>query len=59
MIAFGLAGLRLAPAAFWTLTLPELSQLVRTAAPGGDPISRGAFAALMTRYPDKEPTIHG
>lgn len=52
-MALGLGQLRLAPDLFWRLTLPELAAAARALRPAGDaPITRGALAGLMTRFPD-------
>lgn len=49
-MAFGLGTLRLAPAAFWALSLPELAHLLpRPATRAPD---RAALAALMAAHPD-------
>ncbi|OYU49045.1 MAG: hypothetical protein CFE31_06580 [Rhizobiales bacterium PAR1] len=58
MMAFGLGVLRLSSIDFWHLTIPEF----RAAARGvrgefdlAEPLPRGAFAALMQRFPDQTP----
>lgn len=55
MMAFGLGVLRLGPATFWGMTIPEF----KAAARGQrgefgvvEPITPHAFAALMQRFPD-------
>lgn len=40
-----------APAAFWRLSLKEWRALV---APGHDALTRAAFDALASRFPDEE-----
>ncbi len=54
-MALCLGSLRVSPAAFWSLTLPELSALVAGAlgeeATPPSP-SRATLAALMSRFPD-------
>ena len=52
-IGFGIGVLRLAPAAFWSMTPRELACAVRALA--GDkpaPLARAALHELMTRFPD-------
>lgn len=54
-MALGLGVLRLAPAQFWAMSLPELNAAM--AGLTGEawmesPISRHHFGALMDRYPD-------
>ncbi|WP_088348507.1 MULTISPECIES: rcc01693 family protein [Rhodomicrobium] len=54
-IAAGLGVLRLAPAAFWSMTPRELRLALRGAAglPGAaSPFARADFADLMRRFPD-------
>jgi uncharacterized phage protein (TIGR02216 family) len=48
---FGLGLLRLAPEAFWALTLRELMALGGALRPR-DTIDRAALSALMRRWPD-------
>lgn len=49
-VGFGV--LRLTPAAFWAMTPRELAAAVAALSPGGRPLDRDGFAALMRRYPD-------
>jgi uncharacterized phage protein (TIGR02216 family) len=55
VIAAGLGLLRLAPAAFWSMTPRELEAALRgllgPAQPEA-PLPRSALAQMMTRYPD-------
>ncbi len=52
-MAFGLGVLRLAPDRFWRMTPRELALAIEgVAGPAPEPLARGAFAALMERYPD-------
>jgi uncharacterized phage protein (TIGR02216 family) len=54
-MTFGLGLLRLPPAHFWQLTLPELAAALRAhAAPATAPPARATLAALMRTYPDGE-----
>ena len=55
-MAAGLGLLRLRPADFWSMTPRELDAALRgLAGPSlaGEPLTRSALAALMSRYPDK------
>jgi uncharacterized phage protein (TIGR02216 family) len=55
MMAFGLGLLRLSPDAFWGLTFPEFraaARGLRGEAGLAEPLPRGAFTALMQRFPD-------
>ncbi len=59
-MAVGLGRLRMAPAVFWAMTLPELAAAIRGVAgraAGAGPISRPGLAALMQRYPDKPAAV--
>lgn len=49
-VGFGV--LRLSPAAFWAMTPRELAAAIDALSPGGRPLDRDGFAALMRRYPD-------
>jgi uncharacterized phage protein (TIGR02216 family) len=52
-MAFGLGVLKLSPDQFWRMTPRELAlalEGVHGRAP--EPLTRGAFAALMERFPD-------
>lgn len=49
-MALGIGRLRLTPAAFWALSLPEWRALVEPAAPRA--LDRRGFEHLMQRYPD-------
>jgi uncharacterized phage protein (TIGR02216 family) len=52
-IGFGLGILRLSPDAFWKMTPRELALAIRAVTGRtGQPFARGAFDALMTRFPD-------
>ncbi len=51
-IGFGLGVLRLAPDAFWKMTPRELAYAIAAATGRTAPLDRGAFDAMMTRYPD-------
>lgn len=51
-MGFGLAVLRLTPAAFWGMTLKELAAVVRAVAPEKSVFKREGFEKLMKRYPD-------
>ncbi|MEQ8480013.1 MAG: phage tail assembly chaperone [Hoeflea sp.] len=53
VIRFGLGRLRLAPEAFWALSLPELAALISAEANPGH-ASRDDLEALMARFPDRE-----
>jgi uncharacterized phage protein (TIGR02216 family) len=50
-----LGHLRIPPAVFWTLTLPELDALLRGALgqPGLETPTRAGLASLMQRFPDR------
>lgn len=55
-MAFGLGTLRLAPDAFWSMSLPELLAIVDAASgcdPAVRPMARNDLAALIARYPDR------
>jgi uncharacterized phage protein (TIGR02216 family) len=55
-MAAGLGLLRLAPAAFWSMTPRELSAALRGllgAATPDTPLPRSALAQLMARFPDR------
>jgi uncharacterized phage protein (TIGR02216 family) len=54
-MAAGLGLLRLAPAAFWTMTPRELDAALRALlGPNAhDPLTRGELAQLMRSYPDR------
>lgn len=53
VLAFGLGVLRLAPDSFWDMTPRELAHALRgVRGVPATPLSRAAFAELMTRYPD-------
>lgn len=52
-MSLGLGAMRLAPGAFWALSLPEWRALVEGR--GGThsaPLRRGEFETLMSLYPD-------
>jgi uncharacterized phage protein (TIGR02216 family) len=49
-MAFGLGRLRLTPAAFWSLTLPELAALIGPTT--ADAPTRADLLALMSDCPD-------
>ena len=51
-MAFGLAMLKLTPAAFWGMTMKELAAVVRGLAPEVISLGRPRLAELMDRFPD-------
>ena len=54
-MALGLGVLRLSPAHFWAMSLPELNSALEGftgAVWAAEPISRRHFGVLMDRYPD-------
>jgi len=52
-MGFGLGTLRLPPDAFWRMTPRELAAAIGAFAPQRPaPLARGAFDALMRRFPD-------
>jgi uncharacterized phage protein (TIGR02216 family) len=51
-MAFGLGVLKLAPAAFWAMTLREIAAVVSGMAAARDGIGRGALDEMMRRFPD-------
>jgi uncharacterized phage protein (TIGR02216 family) len=56
LMRLGLVGLRLAPDVFWALTPGELLLIAGLgAAPGA--MNRARLAAILERFPDREPTI--
>lgn len=52
VIRFGLSRLRLAPEAFWALSLPELAALIGAEASPGS-ATRNDLENLMARFPDR------
>jgi uncharacterized phage protein (TIGR02216 family) len=52
-MGFGLGVLRLSPDAFWRMTPRELAAAIDATAPRRPALGRGAFDALMRRYPDR------
>jgi uncharacterized phage protein (TIGR02216 family) len=55
VMAFGLGVLRLPPAEFWRMSIPELAAAIEGVhgrAPATGRPARGDFAALMLRFPD-------
>lgn len=52
-MGLGLGVLRLSPEAFWRMTLPELAAVAETIFPAERAPSRGKFAELMGRFPDR------
>ncbi len=50
-MAFGLGGLKLAPAAFWEMTLRELGAVVRGLGFSDASFNRGRLGELMLRFP--------
>jgi len=53
-MTLGLGTLRLAPATFWRMTLPELAAAARAVRPGGQAaMRRNELRVLMERYPDR------
>jgi uncharacterized phage protein (TIGR02216 family) len=55
LMGFGLGVLRLAPGAFWGMTLNELAAVVRTAVRPQETPNRKTLAHLMLRFPDERP----
>jgi uncharacterized phage protein (TIGR02216 family) len=53
LMTFGLGLLRLPPAAFWAMTVRELSAAMRVWMPLDEGIGRGALAEMMRKYPDR------
>jgi uncharacterized phage protein (TIGR02216 family) len=53
IMALGLGLLRLSPAAFWAMTLPELAALARLAGPVLVAPGRAELEELMRRFPDE------
>lgn len=52
-MTLGLGTLRLTPATFWRMTLPELAAAARSLPMGDErPPQRGELGAMMQRYPD-------
>ena len=51
-MAIGLGAMRLAPAAFWTMTLRELAAVLRGMFPEDAAFGRGELDELMRRFPD-------
>jgi len=52
-MGFGLGTLRLPPDAFWRMTPRELAAAIDAIMPRrAAPLARGAFDALMRRFPD-------
>lgn len=54
-MAIALGSLRIPPADFWALTVPELDALLRGArgiTENGRALSRDGLSALMARFPD-------
>ncbi|MDE2164102.1 MAG: phage tail assembly chaperone [Alphaproteobacteria bacterium] len=51
-LALGLGVFRLAPAAFWSLSLAEWRALLAARRPRATPLTRAGLDALMQRYPD-------
>ncbi len=54
-IAFGLGELRLAPAAFWALSMREFAALLAARAAPATPPRRADLAALLAAFPDRRP----
>jgi uncharacterized phage protein (TIGR02216 family) len=53
-MSLGLGVMRLAPAAFWALSLPEWRALAEgRSGPHPAPLRRGEFEHLMSLYPDQ------
>jgi uncharacterized phage protein (TIGR02216 family) len=52
-MGFGMGALRLAPTAFWGMTLKELAAVMRAVLPERASLGREGFAELMRRYPDR------
>ena len=53
-MGFGLGVLRLAPSAFWGMTLRELAAAMKAVLPERPSLGREGFAELMKRYPDRQ-----
>ncbi|MEM7303622.1 MAG: phage tail assembly chaperone [Pseudomonadota bacterium] len=53
VMAFGLGELRLSPAAFWSLSLPELNQLLPKHQTEIEPPCRSDLDRLMADFPDQ------
>lgn len=57
LMRLGLGGLRLPPEVFWSMTPVELQCALEGAGliarAGEGPMARGAFEALMARFPDR------
>ncbi|MDE2492910.1 MAG: phage tail assembly chaperone [Alphaproteobacteria bacterium] len=51
-LALGLGVFRLAPAAFWSLSLAGWRALLSARRPRGAPLARRDLERLMQRYPD-------
>ena len=51
-MSLGLGAMRLAPAAFWALSLPEWRALAEGSG-GARALGRGEFENLMSLYPDQ------
>jgi len=52
VLAFGLGRLRLLPASFWALSLPEFAAMAGISPAGGFAIARRRLEQMMTQFPD-------
>lgn len=60
MMAFGFGKLKLSPAQFWSMSLPEMASAMRWyAGDAAAPMTQETLQSLLTQFPDTEDLAHG